>query len=323
MTRLRVGLLTNPMAASGAAHRTGRQISNLLRLAGLSVIDVSGRTAAIARARATEVRDTLTALIVVGGDGTVSLGAEIVAGTPVRLGIVPAGSGNDFARALGIASMSPEESVRRILQALSRPVIAIDALEIVSAEDHAPPSRTIALGNVSLGFDALVNARANRARRTRSSRYTMAVLRELRGFAPIPFWVEIDGGPREDIDASILTVCNSGVFGGGMRIAPSARLDDGRLRLASVEGLRRAGLLMFFPRVFRGRHESLDAFHERPAREVTIGVRDERELRTYADGDARALLPVTVRVLPGAVRILAELPAVPEAASQPEQGPTP
>ncbi|MCK2124908.1 diacylglycerol kinase family protein, partial [Pseudomonas sp. PNPG3] len=99
MSRLRVGLLSNPTAAQGAAHRVGRQVSHLLRLAGISVVDLSAPTASTARARAHDVRDTLTALVVVGGDGTVALGAEIVAGTPVRLGIVPAGSGNDLARA--------------------------------------------------------------------------------------------------------------------------------------------------------------------------------------------------------------------------------
>src|SRR5699024_6071026 len=85
---------------SRPAPRAGRQVAPLLRLAGVSVVDLSGPSASVARARAVEVRDTLTALVVVGGDGTVSLGAEIVAGTPVRLGIVPAGCGNDFARSL-------------------------------------------------------------------------------------------------------------------------------------------------------------------------------------------------------------------------------
>lgn len=309
MTRLRVGLLTNPTAASGAAARTGRQVTHLLRLAGLSVIDVSGPSARIARARALEVRDSLTALVVVGGDGTLSLGAEVVEGTPVRLGVVPAGSGNDFARALGLPVQAPEESVRSLLQALSRPVVAIDALEITSAAADAPPSRSIALGNVSLGFDALVNARANRARHPGSTRYAVSVLQELRRFTPIPYWIEMDGGPREELDASLLTVANTGVFGGGMRLVPDAAVDDGLLRLAAVSGLGRRGLLRLLPRVYRGSHTSLDVFAVREGHRVTVGVRDDRSLRSYADGDARALLPVTVRVLPGAVRVLADLRA--------------
>lgn len=309
MTRLRVGLLVNPTASSGSAHRIGRQVSHLLRLAGVSVVDVTGPTARIARARALDVRDTLTALVVVGGDGTVSLGAEVVAGTPVRLGVVPAGSGNDFARALGLPTTGPEAAVRTLLQALSRPVIAIDAMEILPAGDDAPAAPTVAVGNVSLGFDALVNARANRARRSGRVRYTLSVAQELRSFAPIPFWIEVDGGPREEVDASVLTVANTGVFGGGMRLVPGAVVDDGRLHLAVVSGLGRPGLVRLFPQVFRGRHADLDVFSVREVREVTVGVRDDRALRSYADGEARALLPVTVRILPGAVRLLAEPPS--------------
>lgn len=316
MTRLRVGLLTNPTAASGAAHRVGRQVAHLLRLAGISVIDVSGPTAEIACARALQVRDTLTALIVVGGDGTISLGAGIVAQTPVRLGVVPAGSGNDFARALGLPVLSAEESVRGILQALSRPIVAIDAIEVSSADPDGPPIRSIAVGNVSLGFDALVNARANRSSHPGPTRYTAAVLQEVRRFAPIPYWIEVDGGPREDVDASLITVANTGVFGGGMRLVPDAAVDDGVLSLVTLTGLGRAGLVRFFPRVYRGTHTSIPGFSVREAREVVVGVRDGRELRSYADGDSRALLPVRARILPGAVRVLMDLQASPAHAAE-------
>lgn len=304
-----MGLLANPTAAQGTAHRIGRQVGHLLRLAGISVVDLSGPSAHVARARAEEVRDSLTALVVVGGDGTVSLGAEIVAGTPVRLGIVPAGSGNDFARALGLTVNDPESSTRALLHALSRPVVTIDAIEILAAGPHALPHRSLALGNVNLGFDALVNARANGGRSGHTVRYTTAVLRELPAFSPLPFWLEIDGGERIEKDATVLTLCSSGVFGGGMRMVPDARLDDGVLELAAVSGIGRAQLLRLFPRVFAGTHTGLDAVDIRPVREVTIGLRHGRDVRAYADGEPRALLPLTARVLPGAVRLLAELPA--------------
>ncbi|HEX7349674.1 diacylglycerol/lipid kinase family protein [Brachybacterium sp.] len=306
MSRLRVGLLSNPTAAQGTAHRVGRQVGHLLRLAGISVVDLSGPSAPVARARAEEVRDSLTALVVVGGDGTVSLGAEIVAETPVRLGIVPAGSGNDFARALGLTVNDPESSTRALLHALSRPVVTIDAIEITADGDHAPPHRSLALGNVNLGFDALVNARANSARTGHSIRYTTAVLRELPAFAPLPFWIEVDGGERLDVDATILTLCSSGVFGRGMKMVPDARIDDGQLELATVSGIGRAQLLRLFPKVFAGTHTSLDAVDIRPVREVRVGLRHGRSLRAYADGEPRAMLPLTARVLPGAVRLLAD-----------------
>ncbi|MDN5685154.1 MAG: sphingosine kinase [Brachybacterium sp.] len=307
MSRLRVGLLANPTAALGTAHRAGRQVRHLLRLAGISVVDLSGPSAQVARARALEVRETLTALVVVGGDGTVALGAEIVADTPVRLGIVPAGSGNDFARALGLPLNDAEECVRILLHALSRPVVAVDAIEIVGAGEHALPHRSVALGNVNLGFDALVNARANSAGRVHTLRYTTALLRELPAFTPFPYWLEVDGGERIELDATLVTLSNSGIFGGGMRVVPEARLDDGSLELVTLEKIGRTDLLRFFPRVFRGTHTSVDGFGIRPVREISIGLRHGRALRSYADGEPRALLPITARLLPGAVRLLADV----------------
>lgn len=308
MSRLRVGLLANPTAAQGTSQRIGRQVGHLLRLAGISVVDLSGPSAKVAQARAIEIRDTLTALVVVGGDGTVSLGASIVAGTPVRLGVVPAGSGNDFARALGLPINDPEESTRSLLHALSRPVMAIDAIEITSPEQSARPApRTVAVGNVNLGFDALVNARANGSSRGHTMRYTTAVLRELASFHPFPYWMEIDGGERIEVDAPLVSLCNSGVYGGGMRLVPDALLDDGQLELAMVQGLSRPRLLRFFPKVFSGTHTDVPGFSIQQVRELTIGLRHGRALRAYADGEARALLPITARVLPGAVRLLADL----------------
>src|SRR5699024_2990941 len=197
----------------------------------------SGPAAGVARARAVEVRDTLTALVVVGGDGTVSLGAEIVAGTPVRLGIVPAGCGNDFARTLGLPDNDPEEATRILLHALSRPEVSIDAIELTAAGEVAPAQRPLGPGRLARAFRARANARANTPARAHTVRYTAAVLRELPAFKPFPYWISIDGGEPADLDATLLTVCNSGTFGGGMRIAPGARLDDGMLDLVTVSGL--------------------------------------------------------------------------------------
>ncbi len=320
MSRLRVGLLSNPTAASGAAQRVGRQVAYLLHLAGLSVVDLSGPSAHVARARVEEVRDTLTALVVVGGDGTVALGAELVAGTGVRLGVVPAGSGNDFARALGLPVGDPPQAVRVLLHALSRPVTTIDAIEVTSGPEAPIPHRSLAIGNLSLGFDALVNARANSARFGTRTRYTTAVLRELPAFRPIPYWMEIDGQERIDVNASLLTLCNSGSFGGGMQIAPQAVLDDGLLDLVSLRGISRTELLRFLPRVYQGTHVSHPGFRVQRVRSITVGVHGSRQIRSYADGEPRALLPVTARVLPGAVRILGAHTRETEGATNPAGG---
>lgn len=305
MSRLRVGLLINPAAARGAAARIGRHVGHLLRVSGISVVDVSAPDARTARARALTVRDDLTGLVVVGGDGTVSLGAEIVGGTPVRLGIVPCGTGNDVARALGIPAGDPDLAVALLLRQLSQPVRAIDALQVCSTDDRTGPHLSLALGALSLGFDARVNARANGVRRAGRRSYVRAVLGELREFRSLRYWLEIDEGERVELESPLLIVANGGFIGGGMKLVPSARMDDGRLEIAWIDPMPRRRLLRLLPRVFTGSHQGLDEFHTVTARAVTVGLSDGAEQWGFADGEPRALLPLHAEVLPGAVRVLA------------------
>ncbi|MCG7442635.1 diacylglycerol/lipid kinase family protein [Dermabacter vaginalis] len=297
MNRLRVGVIANPYAAKRRAGNIGHDVCALLSVAGLSVVDLSAPDARTARRRARAVLDTLDALVVVGGDGTVALGASLVCGTRTRLGIVPAGSGNDLARALGLPLGDPDAAVRTIVSALARPEQRIDAIE-THFEGEGETESVIALGNLNMGFDAIVNARANRSRYG----YTAAVARELLAYRPREYWVEIDGGARTEFEASLLTLCNSGYFGGGMKYCPSSRLDDGILELVSVAGIPRAGLVRFFPRVFSGTHASLEQYTLTRCTSLRIGSREPLEV--CSDGESRSFLPLHARVLPGAVSIL-------------------
>src|SRR5690606_28404402 len=101
----------------------------------------------------------------------------------------------------------------------------------------------------------------------------------------------------------------TGMYACGMQKVPSARVEDGVLARATVSAIGRTRLLRLFPRVFAGTHTSLPEVSIQPVREITVGLRHGRALRAYADGEARTVLPLTARVLPGAVRLLAELPA--------------
>ncbi|MGQ4554038.1 diacylglycerol/lipid kinase family protein [Dermabacteraceae bacterium CCM 9519] len=303
MTRLRVGLLVNPSAAGGGAMRLSGHVANLLRLAGLSVVDVTGPNAKTARARALSVLPDLSALIVVGGDGTVSLGAAIVAGTDVRLGIIPAGTGNDQARSLRLPLASPDEAIRVMLESLSLPPLAIDAMEISS--DGANPYRALALGSVSLGFDALVTARANSGRKRRGSRYAVAAAQEIRRFRDLPYLVSFDGGEPEEVDASLLSVVNAPFLGGGMNLVPQANMRDGVIEVATVSGVGRLRLLSLLPQVYRGSHVSHPAFKVRRVKSVSVALRDNTLLRAHGDGEPHCLLPLTVKIVPQAVNVLA------------------
>ncbi|MDK7741133.1 diacylglycerol/lipid kinase family protein [Helcobacillus massiliensis] len=309
MSRLRVGLLTNPTAASGSAGRIGRRVHHLLTMAGLSVVDLSGPSAEVARLRVQDVAHDLAALVVVGGDGTVALGASIVADTPVRLGIVPAGSGNDLARALGLPIGDADEAVRILLHALSRPVTPIDAIAVTCDECDQV---SLAVGNVNLGFDARVNARAAVSAAPRALRYPSAVLREALTYGTFDYWIEVDGGERQEITSPLIALCNSGAMGGGLRLSPQSDPFDGRLELAVVSPLSRARLLRLLPRVYRGTHIDRPEFRTIPVTEsLRIGLQDTAAasgavLRAFSDGEPRCFLPMNARLKKGAVRILVE-----------------
>ena len=185
MSRLRVGVIANPYAAKRRSGNIGHDVCALLGAAGVSVIDLSAPDALTAKRRAEAVIDTLDALVVVGGDGTVALRASLVCDTTIRLGIVPAGSGNDFARAIGLPLDDADAAVRVIVSALARGEQRIDAIE-AHFEGGPEGSSVIALGNLNMGFDAIVNARANRSRYG----YSGAVARELLSYRPRRYLLE-------------------------------------------------------------------------------------------------------------------------------------
>jgi diacylglycerol kinase (ATP) len=298
----------NPAAAAARRGALAADAADRLAAAGHEVATVeTADAAALERA----LRDRLRtgrpdAVVVVGGDGTLHAAVNALAGSGVPLGIVPAGAGNDLARCLGLPADDPGAAVERIVAALADPRAAsgrrIDAV-------HTSSGRWFA-GVLSTGFDSTVTERANRMRRPRGrSRYVLAVLLELTRLAPHRYRMTIDRDARQ-VDAVLLTVGNTTSFGGGMRILPAARPDDGALDVLVATPLSRRALLRLLPRVFEGTH--VDDVHvglER-GRVITLDVADDRkpEPVVYADGERFGSLPLTLEVVPGALRVLGAAP---------------
>jgi diacylglycerol kinase (ATP) len=267
-----------------------------LRDAGFSVRTVLGEDADDALRRAREAVAAGTgALIAVGGDGMMSLALQAVAGTMTPLGAVAVGTGNDFARALGLPIRDPAAAGRLAAEALKGGAV-----------------REIDLGRVggrwfgsvlASGFDSRVNDRGNRMRWVGGRfKYDLAILAELAAFKPIPYRVRLDGGPVREIEATLIAVGNGTTYGGGMRICADAVMDDGLFDVTVVGDCSRTTLLKVFPRVYRGTH--LD--HP----EVTVHRVSSIELAAagvtaYADGEQLGALPLTAHCVPGAVRVLA------------------
>lgn len=288
MTR-RIAVLVNPTSGKGRGARLMQPVSDLLRDGGLSPEVVLGRDGDEAFDRLRDrVADGVDGVVAVGGDGLVNIALQVVGGTELPLGIVPAGTGNDIARSLGLALDDAAAAVDLVVVGKTRDV------------DLGRASGRWFGGVLGSGFDSMVNERANRMSwPSGRSRYNLAILAELRVFRPVPFVLELDGD-RVETEAMLVAVGNGLSYGGGMQVTPDARLDDGLLDVTVLGPISKPEFIRVFPTVYKGTHVSHRAVTVRRARSVTLHAEG---VTAYADGERVAVLPVTCDAVPGALRV--------------------
>lgn len=295
-------LLVNPAAGRGRARRRVPDVVQRLGAAHPDTNVVVRLTGDYADARAL-ASDAVAraedgdALVVMGGDGMASIGLNAVALSGVPLGIVPAGTGNDFCRGVGLPTRV-DSAIDVIAAGHTR---AIDLMSVDGELVDGSQRRWV--GSVlSTGFDEKVNWRANHLPiNIGAPTYAWSAFAELRTFRPLRYRVEIDGVPRE-LDAILIAVANAGVFGGGIRVAPEASVDDGLLDLTIVHPVSTVLLFKLFPKLFTGRFTEHPAVEKLTAREVLV---DGENLYGMADGEDLGRPPFTCRAVPGAVRLFA------------------
>jgi diacylglycerol kinase (ATP) len=289
-----ITLFVNPTAGRGRGARAAQPAASALRSAGFSVRTVLGEDAVDGLARAREaVTGGTGALVAVGGDGMANLALQAVAGTRTPFGLVAAGTGNDFARALGLPVGDPAASGRLIAEALKS-----DRLTDV---DLGRVNGTWFGTVLASGFDSRVNDRGNRMRLPVGRfKYDVAMLAELAAFRPFSYRITLDGGGTREIEATLVAVGNGSSYGGGMRICPGADLGDGLFDITVVGDCTRTTLLKIFPRVYRGTHV------DHPLVSVYRAARVELladGITGYADGEPLGPLPLTAECIPAAVRV--------------------
>ncbi|MFF8270128.1 diacylglycerol kinase [Streptomyces sp. NPDC016562] len=290
-----ITLFVNPTAGRGRGAYAAQPAASALRAAGFSVRTVVGTDGADALARlGAVVREGTGAVIAVGGDGVVSLALQALAGTSVPLGVVAVGTGNDFARALGLPVREPARAGRMAADALKEGRIRDVDLGRVGATWYG----TV----LASGFDSRVNDRGNRMRLPAGRfKYDLAMIAELAAFRPVAYRITLDDGPVIETEATLVAVGNGSTYGGGMRICADAVTDDGLFDVTVVGDCSRTTLLKVFPRVYKGTHLSHPKVSVHRARKVTL---EAAGLTAYADGEPLGPLPVTARCVPGAVRVL-------------------
>ncbi|MFY2861744.1 diacylglycerol kinase [Mycobacterium sp. THU-M104] len=288
--------LTNPASGHGAAIRAAQLAIDRLHRRGVEVVEIIGDDAQDARFLVGAALDKgADALMATGGDGVVSNALQVLAGTGVPLGIVPAGTGNDHAREFGIPTNDPEAAADVVVDGWTE---TVDLGRITWGEGSHKWFGTVA----ATGFDSLVTDRANRMRRPHGrARYYLAMLAELSQLRLLPFRMALDGTREIAADLTLVAFGNTRSYGGGMLICPDADHADGLLDITMVHEASRTKLVRLFPTVMKGTH--VDLAEVSTARATTIHV-ECPGINVYADGDYACPLPAEISAVPAALRVL-------------------
>ncbi|MFJ5730865.1 diacylglycerol/lipid kinase family protein [Streptomyces paradoxus] len=286
--------VVNPTAGGATSAAALHKVARLLREAGAELETEYSRSLAHARELARHAGERGRVVLAVGGDGiTGSIGGAL-SGTGALFGMVPAGRGNDFARALGLPG-DPDGVARVLLHGTPR---AVDTIEVTSSVHAA----TVVLGSVYAGVDALANLHANRSRMLRgSASYYAGALRAISTWRPVRYRITVDGRDHTYSGYTVVAA-NSSYYGSARRIAPEARLDDGLLDVVMIRDAPRRLFFTLMKELDTGVHVHRPQVQVVRGREIRIEA--ERGVPYGADGEIEAVLPVTVRVLPGALRVL-------------------
>ncbi len=293
-------VVVNPTAGGGRAGGVWERLRPLAEgLAPIQVAMPDGREASAAA-----VRDAVAAgcerVVAFGGDGTTHLVANALlscgAGDRVTLGVVPAGTGSDLARALAIPR-DPAGALRRALLGAGAPVDAGRA----TGEAASFHFVNIASAGVSGMVDEAVNAMPGRGR----TAFLRATLGALRRYGCVPVAVELDGAAWHEGAVLLVAIANGTTFGKGMRVAPRARLDDGLFDVVLVRDVAGLALVRRLPQLYLGRHLGIPQVRFERARRVLL--RPLAPLPVFdVDGETYPSGPTTFELLPAALRIAGE-----------------
>jgi diacylglycerol kinase (ATP) len=290
-----IRLVVNPAAGKGRALELLTHVTGTLGDGGADLHVLVSRDFAEAQSMIRHaIQDGADVLAVMGGDGMTHLGVNTVAAAHLSghnrttLGLIPAGTGNDFCRGIGL---DPKNAMAAAV------VIAAGHSRFI---DLARVGETYVGTVLATGFDALVNRRAKQLTWPKgSTRYAVATMAELRVFSPLRYRLSLDGEVRE-LQAMLVAIGNTSSYGGGMRICPEADPYDSLLDVTIIHPVGRLKLLRLFPEIYSGRFVRDPCVEQLRAREVTV---EGPGLVGFGDGEMIAATPLTVCCAPRALPV--------------------
>ena len=290
-----IRLVVNPSAGKGRALELLPHVAGTLRDGGADLHILLSRDFAEAQSMTRRaIEEGVDVLAVMGGDGMMHLGvntlaaAHLFGGSRTTLGLIPAGTGNDLCRGIGL---DPHDAVA---------AAAVIAAGHSRSLDLAQVGDTYVGAVLATGFDALVNRRANQMPWPRgSTRYAVAVMAELRSFSPLHYRLTLDGEVRE-LPAMLVAIGNTSSYGGGMLICPNAEPYDGLLDITIIHPVGRLKLLRLFPEMYSGRFVRDRCVEQLRVRQVTV---EGPGLVGFGDGEMIGAAPLQVCCLPRALPV--------------------
>ena len=298
-------VIVNPRSGGGISEKRWASVLGPLT-DGLGVFDTRfteapGHARSIAHDEAKAGRGLVVAL---GGDGTISEVADglVRAGGHTELGIIPRGTGGDFRRTLGIGS-ELFTAANHVRKSKARKV-DVGHIRFV-AHGGGETSRHF-VNIASFGFSSVVARRANDSSKRLGGRvsFLAAVVRSLLTYDNAEVTVSVDGGESRRMTVLLAAVGNGRFFGGGMKICPEAKLDDGSFDLVAVGDLGRLEVLAKIHRIYSGNHLSMEEVRFLRCHHLRVAPADPgAEIPVEIDGETPGRLPASFEILEGALRL--------------------
>jgi diacylglycerol kinase (ATP) len=284
-------LAINPLSGRGRARRQAKLAHDYFLSRGIYTLQIEGESLEDFRKKLLSALDAqeVSGVIAFGGDGFVHEIIQHITPREIALGVIPCGTGNDFARSIGIFKLP----LIRQLELIGQGVATKIDLGRVEEKWFA--------AILSSGFDALVNDRANAMRWPRGRmRYNVAMVEKLIALRPHKYRIRIDESYME-VQATLVTVANGPSYGGGMKVCPDASITDGLFDVMVLGKVSRIELLKVFPKVYRGAHVGHPAVTFYRGSKVEI----QGSGSSFADGEPLAQLPLKAQCVSAALKVWA------------------